>query len=146
MYGVLEGRTLIAVHDDEEVVDEFVQQQSAKQLNIVKLKKSKSKEIKRSSKYQDLYLVRYGDMYVPYEYYDTVKELNGQAAYDIKYCRDVIMRLLEEHEFTDKEVKHMMKTVCILAEVSDDTVVDIETVRHMKEMNDQYRQTINGSL
>ena len=74
MYGVLKSGIVIAIHDELDVINKFIDSQNSdiSDYKIVKIKKKSHKKYKYLYEYQDLYLVRYGDNYVPFKLYDIL--------------------------------------------------------------------------
>lgn len=114
MYIIVKDKQIIAAHDDIEVVHEYWNSQNDPDMKILKVKKKKSAELIEIPDFENIYLVRYGDFYVPYEQYEALKELNGQRDFDLRYCRDVLFRLLEENVVSTKEASILKKTLPIV--------------------------------
>ena len=118
MYCVYDNKkNVIAFHDDLDVVETYVQRvnqshivndDGASELHIGKIKKKKLKSI---VDLDDLYLVRYADTYVQTGYLVYLELLSDQHIYDEKHCKEIILRMLECYDITDKERKAMEKTV-----------------------------------
>ena len=72
MYAALHEDRVVAVHDDLHVVNEFVEMQpNSNEFITAKLKNKKNK----IAKYQELYLVICNGKYVPYNLYETMKDI-----------------------------------------------------------------------
>lgn len=144
MYGVLYEKKLIALHDDLEIIQKFVGQQEEKQdlFDVIEIRK-KNKTFQNNLDYQDLYLTRLGDSYVPFELYQTMKDSSDEYKYDLMYTRDVLFRILEDSELSEKESKAILKTISILMkEIEDSISIPYETLRDIKELNSQYTERI----
>lgn len=140
MYVVLKDKEIIAAHEDQEVVCEYVNSQSDySELRILKIKKHKSREVQTIPVFEDIYLVRYGSYYVTFEQYKVLKELSSQRDFDLKYCRDILMRLLEEDVIdSKKDTSVIQKAVSIvisqIEELDTPDYDELEKIR--KDMNE----------
>ena len=121
MYCVYDNKkNVIAFHDDYDVVETYVQRvnqshniydKDNSDLHIGKIKK---KKIKKIIDLDDLYLVRYADTYVQSGYLVYLELLSDQHIYDEKHCKEIILKMLECYDITDKERKAMEKTVEVI--------------------------------
>lgn len=144
MYGVLKNRELIAIHDEIEVVEEFVKQQKNDKLDIIKIKKKRDKILKNNPNYHDLYLVIYGDTYITYDLYETMKDVDMQSKIDLIKCKETLYRVLEEGDLTDKDINHISRTISILLkEIESTSSMDLDTIKEIKSMNDGYKERMN---
>lgn len=117
MYLVIRDKQIIAAHHELDIVEDYVSNQSSKdEMRILKLKKRKEAELESTSGFEDIYLVRYGEHYIPYRHYMVMKDLSEQRDYDLKYCRDVLFRLLEEDVVHNKKDLSAIKRVILLLE------------------------------
>ena len=73
MYAVIKNDNVIAIHDKLETVEKFIKQEKNNDMEIIKIKKKK-KSRKLYEKYSNLYLVRYGDRYIPQELFETIEK------------------------------------------------------------------------
>ena len=150
MFGVLEGVSIIAIHHDVDVVKTFIRQQDNDRLEIVKFKKKVKKAIKNSPELSDLYLIDYKGIYVPQRLFDTMCSEESEREYDIKYCRDVLLKLLKEQEINTKEEKYIMKTINVLTKklknrtaLNSGGNIDINVLNSVKELDDSFRYHIH---
>ena len=143
MYGAMLNNKLIAYHEDIDVVGKFVEKQNNDKIQIVKIKKKKKKKILDDVDCQELYLVQYGDEYVPYEYYDTLKGITDQYSYDLLYCKNILYRLLEDGDRSEKEMKAIFKTISILTEeLASGCNLNIQELEIMKGLNKEYKNKL----
>ena len=134
MYGVLKSGIVIAIHDELDVINKFIDSQNSdiSDYKIVKIKKKSHKKYKYLYEYQDLYLVRYGDNYVPFKFF-----------YDLKYCKDVLLRLLEEKHNNHKDRKALFRCVKIIVdEINNGLSSDIDYLNNLSELNKAYKERI----
>ena len=117
MYCVYDtGNNMIAFHDELEVVEKYKEYVKRSNPNLPDLYvgKIKKKKMKRIYNYENLYLVRYSDTYVQSGYLVYLEILSDQFIYDERYCKDILLRILECREITDKERKSIERTVKIV--------------------------------
>lgn len=114
MYVVMKNKELIAAHEDKDIILEYICSQNDPSMEILKIKKRKSRKLEETSSFLDIYLVRYGNFYVPYGQYEAIKDVNGQRDFDLKYCRDILFRLLEEKSVVKEDMPAVMKTISIV--------------------------------
>lgn len=117
MYIVLRDDKIIAAHDDLDVVSEYVIHQPSKDImRILKIKKQKADALlEEISEFENLYLVRYGDSYLPYDQYLIIKNISQQRDYDMKYCVDILYRILEENiPQSKKDIAAIHRVIYIL--------------------------------
>lgn len=143
MYGAMLNNNLIAYHEEKEVVNKFIEQQKNDDIQIIKIKKKKKKEILDDMDCQELYLVQYGEEYVPYEYYDTIKGITDQYSYDLIYCKNILYRLLEDGERSKKDMKAIFKTISIITEeLSSSCNLSIQELETIRDMDNAYKNKL----
>lgn len=144
MYVVLRNKEIIAAHDDSEVVFEYVRSQTdSSDMKILKIKKHKTRELENIPIFEDIYLVRYGNFYVPYEQYQVLKDLSIQKDMDLVYCRDILMRILEDGLESTKDVSVIQKAISIvISQIEELDSADYDELNKLqKSMNE-----INGGF
>lgn len=143
-YGIFLKDKLIAIHDDEEIAERFVsQQQDHTSFTIVKIKNKQMKKIRKVVDVEELYLVRYGNEYVPFEYYATLKAETKQSVEDHQYCIDILYRILEERELTKKESRAVLDTISIIMDMTEEpSGLSVDALRSLKELNEKYREKV----
>lgn len=142
MYGASMNNTIVAIHDDFNIVKEFIGQQlNSDDFNIVKIK---NKKIMRSmSEYEDLYLVICDGQYIPYELYDTMKRESDAGKHDLISCRETLYRIIEDGELSKKEIESIYKTIKLLSDrISEPIDVDYNTLKEIDMLNKQFKDTI----
>lgn len=140
MYAVIFQKQIIAIHDELQVVEEFVQNQpSSDEFSIVKLKGKKSK----NEKYQDLYLVICNGEYVPYNLYSTLKKERDCDNHDLIMCKETLFKLLSETSLDKKERKSIRKTLIILDDIiAKPSGISYSTIKDIHDMNIEYNNII----
>lgn len=141
MYAVMKKDEIIGFHEDLEVVKKFTTSFNHDSVEIVKIKKKKEKKIRKNPFYDDLYLVRYGDNYLPINLYMTAKEISFQEEYDLKYCKDIISRILTTVKFKKmKDFDALYRSINIITDLIDNPgELDYETLKQIKSMRDEYK-------
>lgn len=93
----------------------------------------------------DLELVRYGESYVPAQYYRSVKDLSADRDHDLQYAVEVIIRELTDSsiKFSNKDAKILTKAAMILNDmIESGEVPDLDTLKELKNMDTAYRGAI----
>lgn len=114
MYIIMKDKEIIAAHDDEDIAREYLRSQNDSEMSLLRLKKRKSRELENAPSFLDVYLVRYGNFYVPYSQYVAIRDLTSQRDDDLRYCRDILFRLLEEDVISEKDIFAVKKTLSIV--------------------------------
>lgn len=114
MYIAIKDNNIIAAHDDYDILMEYVETQTS-DVSALKVKKKKSKELEDNPDFSEIYLVRYGQYYIPYNQYRAMKDLSSQRDDDLKYCRDVLYRILEEGNLkSKKDISAINKAILVV--------------------------------
>ena len=128
---------LIAFHDYVDVVESYVNHIKAHhkdaELHIGKIKRKKIKE-----RLYDLYLVRYAETYVQQGYLDYLSFYSDQGIYDIKYAKEVLIRLLGGGVYEGKEKKNLEKTILLLDKELEDEENYTPTLSQLKRLKMNY--------
>lgn len=113
---------IVAIHDDKEIVEEFVSYQYDKMNRVLNIRKIPNKYWKKiSDRYNDKYLVSYGNTFIPSDDIEYMKYFNDQ---DLEYQCDVTLgllsKILEISELSNKKKKNIEKTMEIISDIKDD--------------------------
>ena len=117
MYCVYDkSKKIIAFHDELDVVEVYKNNVSVSHPELPELYigKIKKKKLNKIIDIDSLYLVRYCDTYVQSGYLVYLELVSDQYIYDNKYCKDVLLRILECTDITDKERKSIERTVKVV--------------------------------
>lgn len=145
MYVAMRNHRPIAFHKDMDVINLYVMQLDEANIEISHIPKKKAKSFEV---YSDLYLVRYGDGYIPRSLYDVARHKEMDDTYGYKTAIDVLYRLVEEGDVCGKETNHVAKTIAILERILDETTdlhVDdssIQMLTDAKDLEDMYNSII----
>ena len=142
MYGVIDSEhRLVAVSSDIEHVEKFRMDNQDHTSAIVKVKR----KCLDQSIIDDLELVRYGDSYVPAQYYRSVKDLSVDRDNDLQYAVEVIMREVSDkhREINDRDARILIRAAMILNEmIESGEVPDLPTLKELKNMDTAYHGAI----
>ena len=142
MYGVIDDeRRLIAISRDIDQVEKFRMDNKDHTSAIVKVKR----KCLDQSVIDDLELVRYGDSYIPAQYYRSVKDLSADRDHDLQYAVEVIIREVTDiHcELTNRDAKTLTRAAMILNDMIDSgEVPDLPTLKELKSMDTAYHGAI----
>jgi hypothetical protein len=141
MYGLIQGKRILAIHDDRDVISAY-QDTLENDFGIKSvIGKIDKKKIKNRVEYFELYLVRYGDNYVPSKFFMTARNTDDQAAYDLKYAHDILMRILK-YSTDEKDQKHLIKSLSIIQRELDNCYnnpLNPLNIEEIKNMNEKYK-------
>lgn len=142
MYGAVFNKEIVAIHDDADIVREFIsQQQNSDDFDMIKIKNKK--KIRSKPEYEDLYLVICNGQYVPYELYDTLKKEYGAGNYDLITCRETLYRLVEDGGLSKKEIDSIFKTLKILSDrISEPIDLNYDSLKELDGLNKKFKDTI----
>lgn len=93
----------------------------------------------------DLELVRYGDSYVPAQYYRSVKDLSVDRDNDLQYAVEVIMREVSDthRKINDRDARILIRAAMILNEmIESGEIPDLPTLKELKNMDTAYHGAI----
>jgi hypothetical protein len=132
---------LVAVSSDIDRVEKFRMDNQDHTSAIVKVKR----KCLDQSIIDDLELVRYGDSYVPAQYYRSVKDLSMDRDNDLQYAVEVIMREVSDkhREINDRDARILIRAAMILNEmIESGEVPDLPTLKELKNMDTAYHGAI----
>ena len=142
MYGVIDSEhRLVAVSRDIEHVEKFRNDNQDHTSAIVKVKR----KCLDPSVIDDLELVRYGESYVPAQYYRSVKDLSVERDNDLQYAVEVIMReLSDKHQKINyRDSRILVHAAMILNDmIESGEVPDLPTLEELKNMDTAYHGAI----
>ena len=87
--------------------------------------------------------MRLNNKYIQYKYYDTEYKMSEESLYDFKYCRDVLLKLLE---YRNKGVKSIEKTILIIEEEMSKIKRDYippTVVGELDNLNKKYKERVD---
>ena len=139
MYVVLDKHDqVIAFHEDEEVVERYVKK--IYELHKIGLR---IKKIKKSSEYKlqtkdDLYLVRYHNVYVQSGYLVYLELRDEDFLEDELYVRDILCRMLEFNKLRKSQRKKLESAVKIVEEILEENRNQVPTLDSLQKMKLDY--------
>ena len=132
-----ESGRIVAYHDNQSVVETYVQNmvRSHPEIEPLKIIKQKRKQVKALDNYEDLYLVRCGETYVQSGYVEYLSVVSAQFIYDEKYVRDVMLKMLETGQVEKpKKVKIIKKAIKIIDDLLYDSESYTPSLKELKTM------------
>lgn len=138
----LSKEKIIAFHDEYEVVKKYcdaIKKCHNKELKIGKIKK---KILKNISDFDDLYLVRYGGTYIQSGYLEYMDIERGPYIYDNRYCKDILLRILELYDLSNSEIKNVKKTIKLIDKIMKNDSDYTPLISELEEMKMEYEPYI----
>lgn len=147
MFCAILGEKVIAIHEDEDIINEYIKlyKHFHEDANNIYLGKIKNK---KAAKYDDLYLEMIGDSFVQAKFVQSYSFFKDQIIEDNKRAKGVLERILSEEELDRKEKKHLMKTIELLESLiyeNDKYIPDIGDLNNNKDQFDSMMRNIYES-
>lgn len=137
LYAACLDDEIVAVHDFKDVIEKFIDDNNEKNYKLLKLYRKKSSSF---DELDDLYLMRLNDRYIQSKYLDNSLNVLEDSLYDLKYARDVLLRLLE---YREKGSKSIEKTILILEDEIRETEKELvsrpDVLSEIKNLNNKYK-------
>lgn len=145
MYCVYDNhKNVIAFHDDIDVVEAYVDRvnqthdRSHENLSELHIGKIKKKKIKKLTDLDDLYLVRYADTYVQSGYLVYLELLSDQYIHDEQHCKEILLRILECYDISEKERKSLERSVEVVDRILQESREFTPTLGQLKNFETDY--------
>jgi hypothetical protein len=71
-----------------------------------------------------------------------LKNETDQFSYDLKYCKDILFRLLEDQSRSEKERKALLRVIGMIEEEMETFDMDLETLEKMDDLNRAFKERI----
>lgn len=141
MYAVInnDSREIIAYHEDEEVVEFYldsVEDDKKDDLSIIKIKKKYKEEIVKN--YEDLHLVRFRNTYVQSGYLIYIKLSSQDILDDEEYARDILLRIIETQNLNNNEIKKLSKAIEVVDRLINEDKTYTPSYNELKRMRNHY--------
>ena len=137
LYAACLDDEIVAVHDFKDVIEKFIDDNNEKNYTLLKLYRKKSSSF---DELDDLYLMRLNDRYIQSKYLDDSLNVLEDSLYDLKYTRDILLRLLE---YREKGSKSIEKTILILEDEIRETEKELvsrpDVLSEIKNLNNKYK-------
>lgn len=144
MFGLMDSNErVIAFHRERRVIEKFQELYYNSNDEWLQMFHIKKKAIKKYKDYEDLYLVRYGDIYVQSKYL-YVMQLDVEPLLDDLYCaHDVMIRMIEFMD-DDKKCKQIIKALNLIDEEIEKYKNTIPKVSELENRDSFYSVYRNG--
>ena len=156
MYGVIRNSELIAIHDDLDVINSFVDTEEnliAKIFNsdvnnskydIVLISKKKSKYISKQTEYEDLYLIQCSNgQYVPKKYKYIIELSKEVSILNIDDLIFSLITILQSGVLSHKKYKHVLKSAKIIAKAQSKMANEktcLDNLKMIYDMDQEYKE------
>lgn len=112
-----DGKKVIAIHDDIDVVEKYIDNIEKNHNIRLPIGKIKKKQLKKHPEYNDLYLVRYNNIYVQAEYLETLSIISEDYIYDYRCAIEILLRSLEVEDMSENDMKAIKKSIKVLDKI-----------------------------
>lgn len=108
-----EDNKVIAYTDDKEVLESYLFNINKIHNKNYSFKKIKLKNIKNKEIYDDLYLIKYNDTYIPQKYYQYIELVDSK---ETKECIEYLMKELSIRDNLGKKKRKIIEKMIMLLE------------------------------
>ena len=134
---------IVAYTDDKEILDIYLRNIQYFTKKDYTYKKIKYKNIENKSEYDDLYLVRLGDTYVPKKYL-LYAEIASESVNELRYAKDILMKNLELRDMSKKDRKLIEKVLLLLEDWYTDDKLYTSSEDELSKLEDHYQPYVEG--
>lgn len=130
-----DGKKVIAIHDDIDVVEKYIDNIEKNHNIRLPIGKIKKKQLKKHPEYNDLYLVRYNNIYVQAEYLETLSIISEDYIYDYRCAIEILLRSLEVEDMSENDMKAIKKSIKVLDKIIksyEEYVPELSTLQSTK--------------
>lgn len=135
-----EQQRVVAYTDDKEILEKYLFNIEKTTHKKYSFKKIKYKHIKNISEYDDLYLIRYGDTYIPNKYYKYMELCDTKE--ETRQVIDYLIRQLEQRELRDKKRKLVEKMILLIEKWYEEEKEYTPTNEELQNIEDHYKPYI----
>lgn len=143
LYGVIMNNTIVGVHEDISICNTYLHDVRINKNSLCSIVKLKKKHKNKDNIY-DLYLIKYGDSFIPSKYYDAIEYEDNVIINDYREAKNTLSSLLN-FITDDKEKKHISKTILTLEKhinINKDSFMDTDFIDKIIEMRNEFLNII----
>lgn len=129
------GTSIIAYHKDYNVIREYAQSVNAK--GIKKIGRVSKKYISNKEEFEELYLIKYGDGYIPRKYLEVCELDKNEFISMFKDTKDSLITLIEMLN-SKKDIKTISKAIDIIDRFEEDLENSVLSYDEMKYRYEEY--------
>lgn len=136
---------IVGYNEDYDVVYDYIHNLNKSKedddcnLKIVKIKNKKFNKIPGLD---DLYLVRYKSTYIQSGYILYLQLVSGEIAEDNVYVKDILLRVLEVYDLSNKESKIICKAIKVLDKIIEDEGSYTPSLKELNIYKNEYEPYI----
>lgn len=134
---------IIAIHDKKRIVKAYIDnyyESNGIILNIGKIKESSEYKLKEKD---DLYLIKYGNTYIPSGYVLYNQLSIDPILEDDEYALDVLYRILEVNRLNKKEVKIISNAIKVMERLVKDDKSYTPSKEELDNIKNNYELYLN---
>lgn len=141
-----EARRVVAVHDDANVVEEYIQNllrgRSDMSVGEIICRKVKRKILAKICDIDALYLTRFNNTWVQQDLVEYADLVNDHL-YELENASSVLVSIIKNEELTRSEAKTLRKTVLILERIKEEASTSTLTYDELQSLKCDYAQYVN---
>lgn len=141
-----EARRVVAVHDDIDVVEEYIQNLLNSRCDMtagaVVCRKVKRKILSRMCDIDALYLTRFNKTWVQQDLVEYADLVNDHL-YELENASSVLVSIIKNEELTRSEAKTLRNAVLILERIKEEASTATLTYDELQSLKCDYGQYVN---
>lgn len=131
--------------DDKEILEDYmIKLMASNTSKKYYYKKIKCNKIKDISKYDDLFLVRIENTYIPARYFEYMEIENTFTVEETRYLKDILIKNLELRDMDAKERKVIEKAISVVEKWYNEDKEYTPDIDMLNSAEDLYRPYIEG--
>ena len=147
MYGILQNNKLIAFHKNMDVINSFIDDENGV-FEVIQISKKKSKKIKDTFEFEDLYLVKSGNQYLPRKYALLKENETNSFKYDLQITKSTLKGLMNTDLLSGKDKKKIKKGLNVIKKREKsikDSYIGMNTLEGIHELDKLFKERMNDN-
>lgn len=142
MYGVVSNGQVIGIHNEMSAAESFSSTYNSEQgydaSSVIKIPKKNVRKV--APCYDEIYLVRAGDTYIPSKLFSVYKKMTSETVNEYRLAIDILYRVVETEDVSSRDMKSIEKVVCLLENFISEFEGDdaLPSISLLSEMSDNY--------
>lgn len=153
-YAIINNKSkLIAYHEERRVVTRYLdaynrqyREKDPEHNEEYKIVKMKSKVLKLNPHYENLYLVRYGRMFIQSGYYQYVEDDIRTFMSELYLTKDTLSKIFELDDLDPKEEKSIRRTLAYISSKimdEEEAIYPLHQLERIKSSYEDFRDSLS---